>query len=129
MDTNALMFGLVAAAFIFIAGYALWAVILCVGVIGYSLVTGTRSEKAPAGAGRPSNMLEPIVIESTRGPPYLVPPSINLWVKPDSWPQGWYEKAVRKGIGRIPRIVGMKLGGEKIYEKPEAGKEFEKSGW
>lgn len=51
-----------------------------------------------------AQVLEPIVIESTRGPPFRIPSEMRIRVKPNWSAYSWFEKAA-KGVGQISRFM------------------------
>lgn len=51
-----------------------------------------------------ANVLEPIVIESTRGPPFRIPSEMRIRVKPNWSAYSWFEKAAR-GVGQVSRFM------------------------
>lgn len=115
MNPNKMLFALAGCVFLWYLGYRFIALIAGAAVIFYAIRSGTGTV-APTVRGAGTEILEPIVIESTRGPPFIVPSSMKFYVKPDSFPQAWWERAVRKH-SRLPRVIGMMLRGKKIYEE------------
>lgn len=93
---------------VYIAGYASLAIGIFIVLILSSLVSGKKVKKAKGvSAGgvtvHGAEMLEPIIVESTRGPPFRIPSYMKIRVKPDWGAQTWFEKAAGKGLGRMAR--------------------------
>jgi hypothetical protein len=102
MNSDMLLFGFVFAIFIYVGGYKTIAVVLAIAVVIFAILRGIPAKVSRA-AGH--DMLEPIVIESTRGPAYKVPSTMNFMVHPTSKGQSWYQKVTRMGI---PGVVARK---------------------
>jgi hypothetical protein len=108
MNTDLLFFGVVIAGFLYFAGSRALAAFVGIGV-AFIFILG-QFEPKPKKAKAPNNVLEPIIIESTRGAPYKIPENINLWVKPKSYPEQWWKKGVRKGLpGTFAKATVWKL--------------------
>ena len=103
-----LMVGAVCAA-VYLAGY----VSLAVGLFIIMLLSSLFMAKKPKGGGvsaggirmSGADMLEPIVIETTRGAPFRIPSTMHMRVNPKWGGTTMYEKAMGKGLGRMARWV------------------------
>lgn len=112
MNSDILLFGGVFAIFLYVGGYKPLAIVLAIGVLLFAILSG-RSKPAPVprGGGSGQEMLEPIIIESTRGPQYRIPPTMAFYVNPFSAVQAWYMKVTRIGaFGTAARRAGRALG-------------------
>jgi len=96
MNNDILLFGVVLAVFLYYGGSRGLGILLGMGVV-LLFILGQLAPK-PKPAKRASNILEPIILESTRGPAYKIPESINMWVKPNSYPEQWWKKGMRRGV-------------------------------
>jgi hypothetical protein len=101
-----LFMGAVTAA-VYLAGYQGIAIGIFIIMIFSSLVSGAKkAEAVPAGgvSVHGAQMLEPIVIETTRGPPFRIPSDMKIRIKADWSGRTWYEKAA-SGVGSATRMM------------------------
>jgi hypothetical protein len=78
MDMDWALIGVVVAAFLYLSGYRLIGVVLGLLmflVLSVATVAGASSKKAESAS---ADMLEPIVIESTRTIPYRIPENLDI---------------------------------------------------
>ncbi len=77
MDSDWLFISAVLVIILYMTGYKAYAVVagLLVAVV---FVLSVVFERQPYRAGSSSGVLEPIVIESTRGLPYRIPAELNI---------------------------------------------------
>jgi len=109
-----LMVGAVCVA-VYLAGYTSLAVGIFIIMLLSSLVMGKKKKTAGVSTGgikvSGAEMLEPIIIETTRGPPFRIPSSMNMRINPKWGATTMYEKAMGKGLGRMARWAYRFIGG------------------
>lgn len=109
-----LMVGAVCVA-VYLAGYTSLAVGIFIIMLISSLVVAKKPKAKGVSAGgikvSGAEMLEPIVIETTRGPPFRIPSYMKMRIKPNWGSSTWYEKAIGKGLGRMARWAYRPLSG------------------
>lgn len=126
MKIETLLIIFVVAGFVYLTGYityAYWIVIL--GVI-FFIISGLSAKRKPKRVAVPrGEVLEPIVIESTRGAPYRIPKDMEIWMKPEAGvPRPWWAKVTSKGpIAYFGKKLGQFLGGGEKEEKEEKKEE------
>lgn len=100
---------------VYLAGYQTLALGIFVLMVLSSVVLGKKAAPKGVSTGGISvsgaEMLEPIVIETTRGPPFRIPSYMKIRVKPNWGSNTWYEKAMGKGLGRMARWMYRPLSG------------------
>lgn len=121
MKFETLIIALVIAGFLYISGpsYAYWAKwVVILGIIAF--IISNIGRKKPIAVPR-GEVMEPIVIESTRGAPYKIPEELDLWVKPKGkQKKPWWKKVTEKPpIGYVGKKIGQVLGGKKEEKKEE----------
>lgn len=107
MDTDWLLIGLVIAAILYFSNYRVYGVLLGLLVL-FIFVISVLFVGKPRKVESASNVLEPIVIESTRGAPYRIPESLEIWYEPkDSVGAQWEKrpKTFGKAVGRLIRAA------------------------
>lgn len=92
---------------VFLAGYKMLAIGMFV-IMMFAMGIGEmkKPKKAPAPAGitvHGAEMLEPIVIESTRGAPFRIPDYMRIRIRPDWGAETKFEKASGKFLGAFAR--------------------------
>ena len=97
---------------VFIAGYKTLAVGLFIIMVFATLITGvTKKKPVPSGQYvegikvKGANVLEPVVIETTRGPPFRIPARMDIRIKPTWSAMSWIEKVGHYGVGRPARMA------------------------
>lgn len=121
MRFETLVVALVIAGFLYISGppYAQWAKwVVIIGVIAF--IVSNIGRKKPTAVPR-GEIMEPIVIESTRSAPYRIPKELDLWVKPKgSQSKPWWKNVTGSGIfSYTGKKIGGALSGGKKEEKKE----------
>jgi len=107
MDSDWLLIGVIVAAFLYFTGYRAFSVLvglLILFIFSVSVVFGKREARYESG----SNVLEPIVIESTRGAPYRIPEELNIRYDRKMGEGKLWEKREKKwgqAIGRVVRTM------------------------
>jgi regulator of protease activity HflC (stomatin/prohibitin superfamily) len=112
MDSDWLFIGAVIVIILYMTGYRAYAIVagLLIAVI---FVLSVIFERQPQKAGSSSNVLEPIVIESTRGLAYRIPGTIDIlydrkmkegmqWEKTEKKWGTAFGKIIRKARGDKP---------------------------
>jgi len=105
VKTEYFITGLVIAGFLYLGGYVIaakWVALFCF----FFWLVGLLKPKPKK--SKSSNILEPIIIESTRGAPYRIPSEMTLKFKPeaDQKKKEW-EQATGKGlIGELGKAIG-----------------------
>ncbi len=101
-----LMIGAVCVA-VYLAGYASLAVGIFIIMLLSMLVSKEKAMPKGVSAGgikvSGAETLEPIVIETTRGPPFRIPSYMHMRINPNWGAATLYEKAMGKGLGRMAR--------------------------
>ncbi|MCK4327685.1 MAG: hypothetical protein KAW41_04380 [Candidatus Diapherotrites archaeon] len=120
LDTEQLMMMGAVCVAVYIAGYPGLAIgIFILLVISSVLMAPKRIvAKGVSTAGvrvHGAETLEPIIIETTRGPPFRIPSFMNIRVRPNWGGDTWVEKAMGKGAGRAARL-GHRVFGGSSYE-------------
>ena len=110
MDTDWLLIGIVIAAFLYFSGYRSWGILIAIllFVIFSVSVIFSRSSKSKEPASG-SNILEPIIIESTRGAPYRIPERLDIMYDPKAGMTKWWEKVGKRGYGKAAGRVLKKV--------------------
>lgn len=105
MDQMVMMAAVCAA--VYLAGYKSLAIGIFILLLISSVVLGKKPTPKGVSTGgikvKGAEMLEPIVIETTRGAPFRIPDYMKIRIKPDWGANKWYEKAMGKGLGRMSR--------------------------
>ena len=108
------MVGAICAA-VYLAGYVSLAVGIFIIMLLSSLVVGKKPKGKGVSTGgvkvSGAEMLEPIVIETTRGPPFRIPSYMHMRINPKWGGSTMYEKAMGKGLGRMARWAYRLIGG------------------
>lgn len=108
LETDQLVMITVVCAVVYIAGYHSLAISMFILMILSSLImrkkTTTKKVSTSGINIKGAEMLEPIIIETTRGPPFRIPASMQVRIKPNWASKTWLEKACI-GIGRITRMA------------------------
>lgn len=102
MESDILLYGLIIAAFLYISGYASAAILIGVGLAAVYAVSMLASSMQKAAHPAPrggSQLLEPIVIETTRLPPYKIPAKMDIRMHPQWGMKTFYEKVSYKTLG------------------------------
>ena len=91
-----LMMGAICLA-VYVAGYASLAVGLFIIMVFASIISPAKKKEAPAPAGgvkvHGAEMLEPIIIETTRSAPFRIPSAMRVRMNPTWGAYSWWEKA------------------------------------
>lgn len=101
MESDILLYGLIIAAFLYVSGYVSAALLVGMGLAGVyavSVLASSMQKKQPAPRGG-SQLLEPIVIETTRLPPYKIPAKMDIRMHPQWGMKTFYEKVSYKTLG------------------------------
>jgi len=115
MDTDWIMIGIVIAALLYFSGYA--AIGIVVGLLMLLIFTASVVfERQPGPSAGGSKVLEPIVIESTRGLPYRIPEEISIKYDRKMSEGKQWEKTQKKWGKAIGSLVGTARGDKKVEE-------------
>jgi hypothetical protein len=106
MDGDWILMGIVIGCFLYLSGYrsVSIALILLLAVIFMASALSRKPIEAP----RASNVLEPIIIESTRGAPYTIPDEMQIFYDRKAKPRKKWESIESKwgkGVGRIIKKI------------------------
>lgn len=119
MDIDLLLLLLIISGAAYFAGYATIALAVLV-LTGLFFLGGGRSKKpsyysVPAGGVRVhgAEMLEPIVVETTKGAPFRIPKQMDMRVNPKWSAYNRVEKMTFKGLGAFGRLVHGTVFGRK----------------
>jgi len=114
MDSDWLFIGAVIAIILYMTGYRAYAIIagLLIAVI---FVLSAIFERQPQKAGSSSSVLEPIVIESTRGLAYRIPGTIDILYDRKMKEGMQWEKTEKKWGTAFGKII-RKARGDKLEE-------------
>ncbi len=117
MDVDQLiLMGAICAA-VYVTGYTSLAIGIFLLVFISNVILGNNAPKKPKGVStagvrvKGAEMLEPIVIETTRGAPFRIPSNMHVRVKSNWGGNTWYEKAMGKGLGKMARLAYRPLSG------------------
>ncbi|MCD6414638.1 MAG: hypothetical protein J7L23_03340 [Candidatus Diapherotrites archaeon] len=111
MDTDQLLLLLVVCAGAYLAGYRGLAIGLAIITGLVALAGGTKKSRkyqtvAIGGVNvRGAEMLEPIIIESTRGAPFRIPSDMDMRINPKWSATNLIEKATQKGLAPFARLI------------------------
>ena len=103
MDSDWILMGIIIGCFLYLSGYPSFATALIMLLVLIFMVS-VLFRKAPAVSGSGSNVLEPIVIESTRGPPYTIPGEMSILYVRKAKPRKKWESIQHKwgkGLGGL----------------------------
>lgn len=111
MDIDQLLILFAVCAATYFAGYHTLAIGLAMitGII--MLIGGAKKSKPPQVVPvggvrvRGAEMLEPIIIESTRGPPFRIPKDMDIRINPTWAATNLIEKATMQGAASLARLV------------------------
>ena len=112
MENDILLYGLIISAFLYVSGYASAAVLIGGGlaaIYAASVLMASMQKKHPAPKGG-SQLLEPIVIETTRLPPYRIPAKMDIRMHPQWGMKTFYEKASYKTLGGAAKAIRKLFG-------------------
>ena len=116
MDTDWIMIGIVIAAILYFSGYAALGTV--VGLLLFLVFTASVVfERKPQRTGSSASVLEPIVIESTRGLPYRIPGEINIKYDRKMSEGTQWEKRPKKWGKAIGSLIGVARGDEQEEKK------------
>jgi len=108
-----LIMGAICAA-VYFTGYQSLAIGIFILLVLSSLVMGKKPSAGGVSTGgikvSGAECLEPIIIETTRGPPFRIPSAMHIRVKPNWGGNTRYEKAMGKGLGRIGSLLYRQSG-------------------
>jgi hypothetical protein len=109
MDKAVPLVVLIIGGFLYIGGYPTYGVYAMIAGGILFVLSSFGGGKKPAKAK--SDVLEPIVIESTRGAPYRIPDDMTIWLKANGTPsRPWWEKVTKKGpIAELGSGIGKGL--------------------
>lgn len=115
MDSDWLFIGAVIVIMLYMTGYRAYAMVagLLIAVI---FVFSAIFERQPQKAGSSSNVLEPIVIESTRGLAYRIPGELNIQYDRKMKEGAQWEKTQKKWGTAFGQLV-RKARGQKQKEE------------
>jgi hypothetical protein len=109
MDSDWMLIGIVIAGIVYFSGYRTMGVLtglLFFIVFAISVVFVREPKEAKGGP----NVLEPIVIESTRGAPFRIPDELELQFDPEA-SEGWkWEKAASKWGKSAGKVINVGRG-------------------
>ena len=111
MDSDWMIVGIVLSAIVYLSGYRTIGVLvglLLFMVFSVSVLVSGSGAKSGASSG----ILEPIIIESTRGNPYRIPEKMNIQYDPGATGGFRWEKTV-SGAGKSIGKIAKKAKGEK----------------
>ncbi len=115
MDTDWIMIGFVIAAFLYFSGYAALGVVI--GLLLFLVFTASVVfERKPQRTGSSASVLEPIVIESTRGLPYRIPEEISIKYDRKMSEGKQWEKTQKKWGKALGSLIGTARGDKKVEE-------------
>lgn len=122
MKLEVLLIAFVIAGFAYLSGYVTYAYWIAILGFIFFIISGVSSaaKKKPKKAAVPrGEVMEPIVIESTRGAPYRIPEDMEIWMNPNAKPgRPWWAKVSGKGpIAHFGKKLGQLLGGGKKEKK------------
>jgi regulator of protease activity HflC (stomatin/prohibitin superfamily) len=114
MDSDWLFIGAVIVIMLYMTGYRAYAIVagLLIAVI---FVFSAIFERQPQKAGSSSNVLEPIVIESTRGLAYRIPGTIDIMYDRKMKEGAQWEKTHKKWGTALGKVI-RKARGDKEEE-------------
>ena len=111
MDFDQLMLMLLICGAAYFAGHATIAIGLLIITGLVFLAGGTKQKKqyypVPGGGVqvRGAEMLEPIIVETSRGPPFRIPAKMDMRVNPTWSALTLVEKATYKGAGAVGKLI------------------------
>lgn len=120
MKLEFLLISFVIAGFVYLSGYVTYAYWIAILGFIFFIISGVSAKKKPKKAAVPrGEVMEPIIIESTRGAPYRIPEDMEIWMNPEAGiGRPWWAKVTSKGpIAHFGKKLGELLGGKK--EKKE----------
>ena len=94
MDTDQLIMMGAICVIVYIAGYRAIAIGMLILMVVASVITPTAKKAAPYGGVkvRGAEMLEPIVIETTKGAPFRIPAKMKIRMNPYWGATPWHAK-------------------------------------
>jgi len=104
MDSDWLFIMAIIAIIVYMTGYRAYAVVAGL-LIAVVFVFSTVFERQPQKAGSSSGVLEPIVIESTRGLQYRIPGELNIKYDRQMKEGAQWEKNQKKWGGAIGKFI------------------------
>lgn len=108
MKTDYMLIGIVLAAFVYLIGFPVFATYSAGFII---LMWAFSKMTAPKKSKKDENILDPIILQSTRGAPYRIPSKMTLKFKDKaSYDSPAYAEAQTGGIlGTIGKYIGKSL--------------------
>jgi len=116
MDTDWIMIGIVIAAILYFSGYAALGTVIGL-LLFFVFAASVVFERKPQRIGNSASVLEPIVIESTRGLPYRIPEEISIKYDRKMSEGKQWEKRQRKWGKAIGSLIGTARGDKKEDKK------------
>jgi hypothetical protein len=107
---------------VYLAGYKSLAVGLFIVMVAASLITPQAKKAAPYGGVtvQGAEMLEPIIIETTKGAPFRIPAKMQIRMNPYWGATPWREK-IAKHLGRLTRWSADQAGMLEAPFEPRKG--------
>ncbi|MCD6522155.1 MAG: hypothetical protein J7K68_00240 [Candidatus Diapherotrites archaeon] len=98
-ESDTFLIMLVICGAVYLAGYRSLAIGLLIVTVFANILTGGTKKKVKGGVSvggitvKGAEVLEPIIIETTRGPPFRIPSKMDIRIKPNWSAKNWAEKA------------------------------------